>query len=416
MSNRKTTQLRKLISQDVVAGDLVPIVDSTAVDISTTGETCGTYVGNLARLIISGAFVESCSNDFGFIKSNGLAFDQSITPNENINLYCYTPIEQSGAKFTLTTRVFFPSTIVTQSAARAIFGFGNSPTNIVTAGQRAYIGVENQNLIGLTYDGTTTKKIILGNFFTEFKNKTVDLVLSRDAHGTLNFFLNSACVGTLSGSASQISGSYIVMGNGTPNYSNIECTIYNAHLYNDAVTGSMVTSMYYGGESNSDLHLVSSYTSENLGAGPTQWLDSKGNNHILLPISGARASSPRKRFKLIFNNDGVSGFLGNGTQRDVLPENYVLTDAFAYSAGYPTLSIGSTSGSALYGEDKIYSCNNNRVELTNAIYNRNILQLTEFGLAHTDRSIYVFYSASAAPSTFIFNGYIAEYGNVLYTP
>jgi hypothetical protein len=136
----------------------------------------------------------------------------------------------------------------------------------------------------------------------------------------------------------------------------------------------------------------------------------------LLPRQGAEATSPTKQFGLIFFNDGTSGYLGNGTQRDVLPENYVLTDCFVYSPGAPLLSVGSSPNVAVPGDSGIYSFNNNRVPLVSASYGRNALPLLDLGIAHTDRSLYVFYSASAAPCTFSFQGYVSKYGAINYIP
>ena len=206
------------------------------------------------------------------------------------------------------------------------------------------------------------------------------------------------------------------MGNGNLTLPNIDCTIYEAHVFNKSLSENEVNSIFYNGVTNSNPKLIASYTSVNLNPGPTQWLDSKGSRHILLPISGARASNPDKEFSLRFRNDGTSGYLGNGTKRDILPDNYVLTDAFMYSTGSPLLSIGSSASVAGPGDLGIYSWNNNRVPLTNAVYSRNNLGLIDLGVAHTDKSIYVFYSASAAPCTFSFEGYVSEYGPVVYAP
>lgn len=415
MSNQKITQLNKILDQELVRGDLIPLVDVTATEISSTGETVAMRIGDLAQIIVSGS-TDYYPKNFKFKTSNGLYFDQSFIPYSDRNLMCYSTINKVGTKFSLVTRAFFPSTFTTESAARSIFGIGYDVENMVSSGQSAYIGVEGYDLIGLVDDGITEKKIVFDNFFSDYNNSVVYTALTRDSYGTLNLFLNGMCVGTLSGSATQITGSYISMGNGTSNLPNIDCTIYEAHLFNDALSPSEIKSIFYGGVKNSHRALVSSYIPETLSKEPSQWLDSKNSNHLLLPVSGAYVTKPRNKFNLIFKNDGVSGFLGNGTQRDVLPENYVLTDAFVYSKSPVLLSLGSSSGSAKYGSEKIYSCNNNRVELTSASYNRNILQLSEFGVAHTDRSIYVYYSSSAAPCTFSFQGYIAEYGPVLYTP
>lgn len=412
MANSKTTQLRQISGSLLVYGDLVPVVNDKLVETSPAGETTATYLGNLAQSIVATAYIESCSNDIRFRRAKGLAFDQTIYPSGDQNLYCYAELNQSTVQFSLVARAFFPESIVTQSSARVLFGIGNTYADVVSAQNSAYIGIEEADIIGYTNDGLTFKKIVFSDFLSNYKNRVVDTVLTRDSYGTLNFYINGKHIGSLSGSATQITASYIVMGNGTETSPNIGFTMCDAHYFSGSISHSKIKSIFDSRVKNSDTYLVSSYTPENLNAGPTQWLDSKGQNHLLLPISGALATYPTKKFKLILKNDGTSGFLGNGSQRDILPENYVLTDAFAYSAGSPVLSVGSTPDSASYGINKMYSSNNNRVEITNAIYNRNLLSLNEFGLAHTDRSLYVFYTSSAAPTTFVFQGYISEYGPV----
>lgn len=413
MANSKTTQLRRISGSLLVYGDLVPVVNDKLVETSPAGETTATYLGNLAQTIVNTAYIESCSNENRFRRVKGLAFDQTVYPNGDQNMYCYAELNQSIVEFSLVARAFFPESMVTQSDARVIFGIGDTYSDIVSSQNSAYIGVEDDDIIGYTSDGLTFKKIVFSDFLSNYKNRVVDAALTRDSYGTLNFYINGKHIGSLSGSATQISASYITMGNGTAGSPNIGLTMSSAHYFSGSISHSKIKSIFESRVKNSDSSLVSSYTPENLNPGPTQWLDTKGQNHLLLPLSGAFTTYPTKNFKLILKNNGTSGFLGNGSQRDILPENYVLTDAFVYSAGSPMLSVGSTPDSASYGTNKMYSSNNNRVEITNAIYKRNLLSLSEFGLSHTDRSLYVFYTSSAAPTTFVFQGYISEYGPVV---
>ena len=415
MSNQKTSQFRRVSGSQLVAGDLIPLVDVSE-NTSPTGETKAIYAGELAKYIVSGGFLEVFTPMHGYQSANGLVFDQYVAPASDLNLRCYGEFQEVGTEFSLMVRAFVPSSIYTETSSRAIFGIGESQETLVSGSQTAYIGLQDNDLVGYTYDGIVEKKIEVTDFIYDYEDKVFESVLTRDSSGTLKLYLNSTLIGTLSGSATPISSSYVVMGNGHLDAFNIDCTIYEAHVFNTELTANNVKSMFYGGVKNSDTTLIASYTSPNLNPGPTQWLDSKGTNHILLPVSGAAASNPDKEFSLRFKSDGTSGFLGNGTERDILPENYVLTDAFVYSTGSPLLSIGSTSSVAPVGASGIYSWNNNRVPLTNAIYSRNNLQLLELGVAHTDRSLYVFYSSSAAPCTFSFEGYISDYGASTYSP
>jgi len=415
MSNQKISQLRELEFNKVVSGDLLPIVDRNEIT-SAQGETKAITAGDFVQYIISGGFLEICTPVHGFQTANGLVFDQKVTASSDLNLRCYSDFPAVGTEFSLMLRAVVPNTIVTQSGARTLFGVGTNPQNVVASGHSAYVGIEGVDLIGFTDDGITTKKIPFLNFFENYTDRPFEVVLTRDVTGSLSLFLNSTLVGKLYGATTAISSSYVVMGNGNLTLPNIDCTIYEAHVFNKSLSENEVNSIFYNGVTNSNAKLIASYTSVNLNPGPTQWLDSKGSRHLLLPISGARASNPDKEFSLRFRSDGTSGYLGNGTKRDILPDNYVLTDAFVYSTGSPLLSIGSSASVAGPGDLGIYSWNNNRVPLTNAVYSRNNLSLIDLGVAHTDKSIYVFYSASAAPCTFSFEGYVSEYGPVVYVP
>jgi len=414
MSNKKISGLSKIASTSLVGGDLVQLVDTNE-NTSQTGETKAITIRTLTELIISGAFVEECPFQHAYHSSNGLAFDQTITPSTNIDLRCYANYEFDMTEFSLMARMFVPSYIVTESVDRVLFGVGSNIDDL-SSGQCAYIGIQSGDLIGYTNDGTSQRRIVYGDFFSSTTNRVFEAVMTRDATGSLSLFLNSTKVGSLGGTSHQVSSSYIVIGNGTTSYPNVECTIYEAKLFSSSLSQNDINFIFYGGSSNVHSSLLASYSPKNLNPGPTQWLDSKNNAHILLPITGARASNPEKEFSVVFFSNGTSSYLGNGNNRPVLPENYVLTDAFVYSTGAPVLSIGSSEDVAPSGSSGIDSWNNNRVLLTNAIYSRSILPLSEFGVAHTDQSLYVFYSSSAAPCTFSFEGYVAEYGPVYYTP
>jgi hypothetical protein len=333
-------------------------------------------------------------------------------------MYCYGKGNDLGSSFSLSVKAFIPSdALLNDTGSRVLFGLGSQLVGMADYGSRAYIGVKSSSLIGYVNDGTTEKIIEYADFINLYPNRAFEATITKEYTGEFKFYINSALIGTLSSAPSYISSSITTMGNGqSGSHWNINCVIYEAHVFNSALSGTRVTQNYYGGVRNNDTALVSSYRPENLNPGPTQWLDSVGDNHLLLPRDGAEATSPTKEFGLIFFSDGTSGYLGNGTQRDVLPENYVLTDCFVYSPGQPLLSIGSTADVAVEGDSGIYSFNNNRVPLVSASYGRSVLPLLELGVAHTDRSLYVFYSASAAPCTFSFQGYTSKYGAINYIP
>lgn len=417
MSNQKISQLRRIVSSSqLVLGNIIPLVDVTE-NTSPTGETKGVYLKDLAEYVISGGLLDVALPTVPYQTANGLVFDQAIAPDINLNYRCYAPYSSVGTEFSIMVRAFIPTDIITESYARGIFGVGVDPNNFANGGNSAFIGVEDLDLFACVDDGVNPqRKVVFTNFLASHSNRTFEAILTRDSGGTLYFYVNTMLIGTLSGPVTDINNTYIGMGCGDSTLPNISCTVYEAHVFNSVLSQNDVTALFYGGIRNSDPRLVTSYTSQNLNPGPTQWIDSKGEDHLLLPISGAAASNPNKKFSLRFKNSGVSGYLGNGTERDVLPDKYVLTDAFVYSVGSPLLSIGSTSSVAPLGASGIDSCNNNRVPLTSASYSRNNLQLLELGVAHKDRSIYVFYSSSATPCTFSFEGYISEYGPVYYVP
>lgn len=418
MSNQKISELRRLSHVNVQSGDLFPIVDVSETTSNPTGETKRITAGDLATYIVSGGFLNISLPHQGFQTSNGLSFEANVAPLDQPNMYCYSQFGNLGNEFSMTVRAFVPSTAnLSDSSKRILLGVGSQLVGMADSGSRAYIAIQNDDLLAYVSDGTTDKTIVYSDYFSTYQNRVFEATLTKNYLNEFSFFINSSLIGTVTSAPNYINSSYVTLGNGqSGTHWNIESIIYEAHVFNAPLTSVQVTQNFYGGVRNNDGTLISSYRPENLNPGPTQWLDSVGDNHLLLPINGAEASSPTKEFNLIFFNSGSSGFLGNGTQRNVLPENYVLTDCFVYSPGAPLLSIGSTATVATYGDSGIYSFNNNRVPLVSASYGRNVLPLLELGVAHTDRSLYVFYSASAAPCTFSFQGYTSKYGVINYLP
>ena len=417
MANQKTTELRTLTSTQVANGDWIPIVDVSELT-SPTGETKKISAADFSEYVVSGGFANFAVPQHGYQSSNGLSFVANVAPLDELNMYCYGAAKDLGTDFSLSVKAFIPSdALLTDTGSRVLFGVGSQVVGMAENGSRAYIGVKSSSLIGYVSDGVTEKIVEYPDYLQLFPDRAFEATITKNYLGTFNFYINSALIGTLSGAPSYISSSYTTVGNGqSGSHWNINCVVYEAHVFNAGLNGTKVKQNYYGGVRNNDTTLVSSYRPENLNPGPTQWLDSVGDNHLLLPRNGAEATSPTKEFGLIFFSDGTSGYLGNGTQRDVLPENYVLTDCFVYSPGQPLLSVGSTADIAVDGDSGIYSFRNNRVPLVSASYGRNVLPLLELGVAHTDRSLYVYYSASSAPCTFSFQGYTSKYGVINYVP
>lgn len=417
MSNQKTTELRTISATDVSRGDWIPIVDVSELT-SPTGETKKISASDLSEYIVSGGFVNYAVPQHGYQNSNGLSFAPNFAPLDELNMHCYGNANNLGDNFSINVRAFIPSdSLLNDTGSRVLFGVGSQVIGMADYGTRAYIGVQSSSLIGYVNDGVVEKIIEYPDFIRKFPNRAFDATITKDYIGNFKFYVNAELVGTLTGIPNAINSSYITMGNGqSGSHWNINCVIYEAHVFNSGLSGAQVAQNYYGGTRNNEATLVSSYRPENLNPGPTQWLDSVGDNHLLLPRAGAEATSPNKQFGLIFFSDGTSGYLGNGTQRDVLPDNYVLTDCFVYSPGAPLLSIGSTDDVAYENASGIDSFNNNRVPLVSASYSRNVLPLLELGVVHKDKSLYVFYSASAAPCTFSFQGYTSKYGAINYIP
>ena len=220
MSNQKTSQLRRVSGSQLVYGDLIPLIDVSE-NTSPTGETKAISAGDLATYVVSGGFLEVFTPMHGYQSANGLVFDQYIAPASDLNLRCYGEFPEVGTQFSLMVRAFIPSSMYPDPpVSRAIFGIGESQETLVSgslavsASQAAYIGMENNDLIGYTYDGITEKRIEVPDFMCDYEDKVFEAVLTRNSSGTLKLYLNSTWIGTLSGSATPISSSYVVMGNG----------------------------------------------------------------------------------------------------------------------------------------------------------------------------------------------------------
>jgi hypothetical protein len=273
----------------------------------------------------------------------------------------------------------------------------------------ATIGIVDDSLYAYVEDGVGTYAYVEAtNFFQTYTERAFVAGLTKGLSGMVTLFINGVAYASSSGTGllSSINNVKVVMGNGRLSINNIKCTIYDAHIFNYAVTEDLARNMFYRGVDTTDSGLIASYNSNTLNGGPTQWLDCVGSNHLLIPVSGAKATSPGKRFILSFPVSGTSQYLGDGSARDVLPAKYVITSCLVESGGKPLLSVGSSNAVAPVSASGTGSWDNNRVALVSASYGVNPIGLLALGAAHADRSIYVFFSASAAPCTFSFDGYI----------
>lgn len=407
--NQKITSLRRLLSNEIASGDLVPIVDVSDLTVSPTGETKATTAQNLASWMVSSGLISLQTPYQSGQTSNGLYFNSGTTPAGNQNLYCYTPFPALGTNFSLYVRAFVPSTRPVDVSAihRVLLGAGTSYSAVGETANSAYIAVVNNDLVGYVFDGTTTKQAVVSNFFTNNPDKVFAACLTKNSSGDLKFIVNGEYIASASGGPATINSSHLVMGNGQASETNLECIIYEAQVFNAALTVTGSAQLFYGGSNYSHPNLIASYTPENLFAGPTQWLDSKGSRHMLLPTAGAYATNPTKKFTLNFYTTG-SGYLGDGTKRNILPEKYFLTSCVVESTYKPLIAVGSSASMSPVSASGTGSWWDNRVPFTSASYGVNPLGLLALGAAHADRSIYVAYSGSItdAPCTFSFDGYI----------
>jgi hypothetical protein len=413
MSNQKITQLRTISIGEVNPGDVIPIVDKSEIT-SPTGETKHVLINQLVDYVASASLNIGIPHQ-AFHSPNALFFDESYIPDGNINGYCYGKAPSMGENFTLAVRGFVPSTGTLSSYERVVFGVSNSATQSVGQANSAYIAIVNNDLLGLVSDGVNSKMVSFPSFSLYYPDQPFFAAFTKDSVGVCQLYVNGTLYATASSGPTSITASYVNMGCGqaSPSISNLSLGVYEAHIFSSSLSASEIKTLYYGGITKKTV--VASYKPKNLNPGPSQWLDDVGNNHLLIPVSGAIATNPGKEFHLRFIATG-SSYLGNGTKRDVLPENYVLTDAFVYSQGSPLLSIGSSASMSSPGDSGVDSYNNNRVPMVSASYSRNNLPLLELGVAHKDRSLYVFFSSSAVPCTFSFEGYVSEYGPMLYSP
>jgi hypothetical protein len=405
MSNQKTSRLRRLTSAEFALGDRVPVVDVSE-ETSPSGETKYTTMADIGTYVASGGFVNWALPYQGYQYANGLAFDQSITPASD-SQRAFGNIEAVGSSFSIFVHGYVDSGLdETVVAKRSIFGVG--PTTSPTVGTQnnvAYVGITENHLFALVRNSVGAQAYIqYSNFFTTNTQRSFVAGVTKNDLDNVTLYVNGVAYASSSLTGS-VENTKVVMGNGS-NEKNIKCTIYDAHILNRNLSAGEVTNLFYKGIDTTETSLIASYNGNTLNGGPTQWLDAVGSNHILLPTVGAHATNPGKRFILSFPTSGTSQYLGDGTQRDVLPAKYVLTSCIVESDGKPLLSVGSNSATSSVSSSGIGSYDDNRVALVSASYGVNPVGLLALGSAHADRSIYVYFSASAAPCTFSFDGYI----------
>lgn len=409
MSNQKITSLRRLLSNEIASGDLLPIVDVSDLVVSPTGETKATTAQSLASWMVSSGLIDLQIPYQAAQTSNGLYFDSGVTPNGDDNLYCYTPFPSLGTNYSLYVKAFVPSTrpVDGGSINRVLFGAGTSPSTVGGAMDSSYIGVVQNDLVGYIANSATTLQVTVSDFFLNNSDKVFSACLTKDASGYVQFIVNGEYMASGSGAPSNVLSSHLVMGNGLATDTNLECIIYEAQVFNTALSITGSKQLFYGGSNNSHPNLIASYTPENLNPGPSQWLDSKNARHLLIPTSGASATNPNKKFTLNFYTTG-SGYLGNGTKRDILPSNYFLTSCVVESSDKPLIAVGSSASMSPISASGTGSWWDNRVAFTSASYGVNSLGILALGAGHVDRSIYVAYSGSItnAPCTFSFDGFV----------
>jgi hypothetical protein len=402
MSNQRTTQLRKLLAGEVAPGDLIPIIDVSALESGPTGETKAIVAQELGGYFVSSSLANLSLPFQGLQTSNGLAFSQATVPAGDTNKYCYGTFPAVGSNFTLYVRGFIPSNITQNPARRVIFGVGPSATDVADqTSDTAYIGISDLHLIAFVND----TNLIIPNFFLNY-NQAFGAALTKDISGVIKLIVNGETV-VSSSYVGSVNNTHAVMGNGRVGVSdsNIEGIVYEAHVFSGALTETAIAQLFYGGSNKNQSGLIASYIPDNLNPGPSQWLDSVSGYHLLLPTVGASATNPSKKFTLNFKVDSA-GYLGDGSERDVLPEKYILTSCVVESDYKPLLCVGTSSSLAPVSASGTGSWQDNRVPYTSASYGVNPLGIISLGVAHPDRTIYVGFSGSAAPCTFSFEGYV----------
>ena len=403
MLNKQITHLRRLPYGEIVPGDLIPIVDTSSL-LSETGETDYVTVLNLANYLLQNGFLDLTGSYQGLQTANGLSFDESTSVIDD-NYRCYGTMPALGNAYSLFVKGYISSDFTQDYVPRIIFGIGQSTTP-VGGTNASYIGVVNSDLF-VSVPGMSPS-LTYPSFFAS-SARAFYVGLTKDTTGLVTLYINGIAYATGSGTAFPVDTSVVVMGNGRVSAQNIKSVIYEAHVFNEALTPVQVSDLFYRGVDVIDDNLISSYNSTTLNAGPTQWLDDVGPNHLSIPVTGALATNPSKRFILSFFTT-ASGYLGSDpiNGRNVLPDRYVLTSCVLESPGKPLLSIGSNSAPSFPGDNGTGSYWDNRVSFVSASYGVNPLKLLPLGIGHADKTIWVQFSSSIAACAITFDGYIRD--------
>lgn len=398
MSNLKTTQLNPRNADQISFNDLFPFVDVDAIT-SPTGETVHATLNDLAiklSEIISPTFSP-------YDVSNGLYFSGSNGGS------AYSTFQSIGSSYTLSTRIMVESASFDKNGV--LFGVGTNNNNSINGNNAFYIGIKNSDLIGYYHSsGPNSVDVTIPEFFDSYFDKTIHVTLSVD-NGSPKIYVNGVFASAVSSSSTphSVNSSFIFMNqsfdsNQSTTSNNIKYVIYDAQVWNKALTEAEAKSLFFAGPKNNDDLLIASYVANNLSA--AQWIDIKNKYHLLVPVDGAKLTEPPIDFNVRFFMTS-SGYMGDGTPRDVLPEKYVLTSAMVSSSLAPLFSIGSSDATPVSGDSGLGSFNNNRVALTSASYGINPLDLLTLGIAHSDKTLYVSMSSNVDCS-FDFRGYIRD--------
>jgi hypothetical protein len=405
MLNKQISQLGRLPYGDIHLGDLIPIVDTSSL-LSETGETDYVTVLDLADYLIENGFLTLTQSYQGFQMANGLSFDENTTIDDPRYL-CSGTMQSLGNEYSLCVRGYVSSDMIyIDFSPRILFGVGSGITTVGDPNS-AYIGVANSYDLVAQAPGLPIPITYPGYFSSTLGNKAFGIVMTRNTDGLITMYVNGIFYASISGSSAPMTNSNVIMGAGRLYAHNLKHVIYEAQVFKNCLSAIQVNDLFYRGVDPNDDDLIASYNSITLNETPSQWLDDVGYNHILLPISGAMSTNPGKRFLLSFYTTG-SGYLGGTPARNVLPVNYVLTSCIVESAGKPLLSIGSNPTPSSPGDSGTGSYWDNRVSFTSASYGVNPLKLLPQGIAHADRTIWVQFSASAAPCAITFDGFIRD--------
>lgn len=415
MSNQKATELRRIYRNQLSRADLVSLVDVSSL-ISPTGEnvsmTIGDFLGAVSDLNLLDV-ADSLRAPRAI--STGLHFLGNTMPGTETSKKAIAKHEYvSGTDLFIGARVVLPKdqTVITATDHRVIFGLTTAPNGDASRkGNSAYIAIASSSLVGYVAGNTgdlPTSIVRSNNFIDTYGNSTTFVGVSKQG-ATMSLYIGANCVasgvldvsGSIFPSGSQLTA---VMGNGTTGSLNLDVIIGEAIVLNHAVTENEIGLLAAGCATPNMTGITSLYTEKNLNPIPSQWLDSVGENHILLPVDGAVTINTAPNFKLSFSVTS-SDYLGGQGLRNVLPENSVLTHCILTSDGKPLLSVGTSDLIPPVSASATGSWVNNVVPFVSASYGVNNLNIASLGATHESKSLYVHFSASAAPCKLALYGF-----------